>query len=93
MLALREYVSALVLLCSALSVSSNSQMHSTMVAKESTWGRLSREPRMSSFSSGEATCIDGKASEYNCSGINLHSTISVSDLGCVGIGNDSKNLL
>jgi hypothetical protein len=39
-------------------------------------------------SAGPSACVDGMAGEYPCSGIDLLSFVSLSDLGSSGQGND-----
>jgi hypothetical protein len=70
------------------------RMYGVMEEKKIYWNR-EREMGMIgiSSSSGSATCVDGMAAGYPCSGIDLLSFVSLSDLGSIGDTNLTLPLL
>jgi hypothetical protein len=65
------------------------RMYGVMEEKKIYWNRERAMGMIGiSSSTGAATCVDGNAGGYPCSGIDLLSFTSLSDLGSSGQGND-----
>ena len=60
-----------------------------MARKETFWTHMKMDNKMGvAPSSAGEKCVDGKAGEYACSGVDLASMISLKNLGCGGDGSD-----
>lgn len=68
----------------------NSIMQQTKEAKSVLWEDLDLRVSQKMTGNQEVVCSDGFASSFNCSGINMYSSISIPDLGCTNHGNDCK---
>ena len=60
-----------------------------MERKERFWQHMKMDHKMMvGKSQGPAPCVNGKAGEYDCSGVDLQSYVNLQDLGCDGDGSD-----
>lgn len=60
-----------------------------MARKERFWEHMKMDNRMMvGESRGPIECVNGKAGEYDCSGVDLQAFVNLKDLGCDGDGSD-----